>query len=150
MIKGSEALPFVAVILVFCWFTDLIDGPIARLDPHREVSWIGENDAVADLSMSLGIATYLTFSNLIPVWFGVGLVLILLLVWFLKSYQMAWPLYVIPYVIFWYWVFREAQPFGWLLVFYLIGVGILRWSRFKTELFPQFLEAVGSVFRGKK
>ncbi|TET54762.1 MAG: hypothetical protein E3J64_01395 [Anaerolineales bacterium] len=58
-------------------------------------TWVGEHDADADLSASLGVLSYLVFSGYVPT---IALLLGLLIValWVLASYQLGWPLYADP------------------------------------------------------
>ena len=145
LVWGVEALPTAILTVILSWLTDLLDGPLARHDPDPRLTWIGEHDAEADLSVSLGVAAYLVLSGYLPAWMGGAVVLITLGLWVLHSHQLAWPFYALPYVILGVLAFQEAPPFGWLAVGYLLVTLAVRWRRLKGEFLPEFFQAVGSL-----
>ncbi len=147
-VRGAEALPTAVLTVILSWLTDLLDGPLARHAPDPRTTWIGEHDAEADLSVSLGVAAYLVLSGYLPAWMGGALVLMILGLWILHSHQLAWPFYALPYVVLGVTAFREAPLFGWLAVGYLLATLAVRWRRLKGEYLPQFFQAVGSL-RGR-
>jgi len=49
------------------------------------------HDAEADLAVSLGIAVYLVLSGNLVAWVGLGLAVVILLLWPLHSRQLTWP-----------------------------------------------------------
>jgi len=140
--RGREGLPQVILAVIVSWLTDLLDGPLARRDPDREQTWIGEHDAEADLSTSVGVTLYLMASRYLAAWLGIAILLITLGLWFLHSYQLAWPFYATPYVILTTIALRAATLLGWVLIAYVAGVLALRWQRLKNEFLPQFFDAV--------
>ena len=148
LMRGAEALPVAIVIVLICWFTDLVDGPLARYDTDTQITWVGRHDAEADLATSLGVTAYLVFSGYLPGWSGALLVLLMLSLWLLHSQQLAWPFYVLPYVIPGIVAFRRAPFFGWLAIGYVLATLAVRWSRLRRESLPEFLQAVAS-FLGK-
>lgn len=150
--RGADGLPLAVTVLLISWFTDLVDGPLARLAPPSPPSWIGRHDAEADLSTSLGVAAYLAFSGYMPRWLAVALVVLMLGVWFLHSYQLAWPLYAIPYAVLAVVAFGAAPVWGRILVGYLFGTLVLRYRRLRSEFLPAFFHAVATLWgeRGKR
>ena len=142
---GSEALPLAVMTVILCWFTDLVDGPLARHDTNTQTTWVGRHDAEADLTTSLGVTAYLVFSGYLSNWVGVVIVITLLGTWVLHSRQLAWPLYALPYVILGSAAYREATFFGWLATGYLLATLVIRWSRLRHEFLPEFFQAVGDL-----
>lgn len=134
------------MIVLLCWFTDLVDGPLARHDTDTPITWVGKHDAEADLATSLGVTAYLVFSRYLPVWLGALLVLLMVSLWLLHSHQLAWPFYVLPYVILGIVAFRRAPLFGWLAIGYVLATLAVRWSRLRRESLPEFFQAVASFF----
>lgn len=139
---GKEALPTAVMAMVVSWLSDLVDGPLARRDPDARPTWVGEHDAESDLTTSLGVAAYLSLSGYIAAWVGVGLIIVILLLWVLHSHQLAWPFYAIPYVILIGLALQDAPLFGWLAIIYLGITLLIRWRRLKGEYLPQFFDAV--------
>jgi cardiolipin synthase len=141
---GQPALPAVVVITVATWITDVFDGYLARRSAARAHTWVGDHDAEADLSVSLGVLFYLALSGYLPR-FVLLLGLLIVAVWTLASYQLAWPLYAIPYVAL-IWVAMAAAPIhAWLAIGYLGLVTIVTWPRLPQQFLPQFFEAVGRL-----
>ncbi len=147
--RGAEGLPLAVAVLLISWFTDLVDGPLARCAHSPSPDWIGQHDAEADLATSLGVAAYLAFSGYLPSWLAVALVVLILGVWFLHSHQLAWPLYAVPYAILAVVAFGAAPVWGRIMVGYLFGTLVLRYRRLATEFLPEFFQAVATL-RGKR
>jgi len=145
LVEGRETVSAAMMGVIVSWLTDLLDGPLARHDPDPETTWIGEHDAEADLSTSLGVTAYLVLSGHLPGWLGGLLVLVILGLWVLHSHQLAWPFYAAPYVLLVFVAFQETPLFGWLAVLYLLITLALRWSRLWGEFLPQFFQAVRSL-----
>ena len=141
--RDTVAAAMVGVIV--SWLTDLLDGPLARRDPDPETTWIGEHDAEADLSTSLGVTAYLVLSGHLPGWLGGLLVLVTLGLWVLHSHQLAWPFYAVPYVLLVFIALQEAPLFGWLAVGYLLITLMIRRRRLGDEFLPAFFEALRSL-----
>lgn len=146
--RGAEALPTAVLIVVISWLTDVLDGPLARHDADHQVTWVGEHDAEADLTTSLGVVAYLILSGYLPGWLGTLLILTILGLWVLHSHQLAWPFYAIPYVLLILLALQEAPPFGWLAVGYLLVTLAACWSRFWQQYLPEFFQAIDSLHRG--
>ncbi len=147
--RGSEALPSAISLVLLSWVTDTLDGPLARSDSEGSVSWIGKHDAEADLATSVGVTGFLVFSGFLSGWVGIGIVAAMIGTWFLHSYQLAWPLYAVPYVFLGDTAFREEASVIWLAIAYLAFTLVLHWARMRDEFLPEFFRAVGSLFSGK-
>ncbi len=150
LVEGTNTVALAVVGVIVSWLTDLLDGPLARHDPDPETTWIGEHDAEADLSTSLGVTVYLVLSGHLPGWVGAILVLITLGLWILHSHQLAWPFYAVPYVLLGLFAFQEAPLFGWLAVGYLAIALAIRRRRLWGEFLPAFFEAVRSLRNGRE
>ena len=140
--RGREALPQVVLAVVVCWLTDLLDGPLARRDPEAAQTWIGEHDAEADLSTSVGVTIYLMGSRHLAAWLGVAILLATLGLWFLHSPELAWAFYATPYAVLTLIALRIVTLLGLLVLAYLASVAILRWQRLTGEFIPGFFDAV--------
>lgn len=148
--RGADALPAAVLIVVTSWVTDILDGPLARRDPRDWVSWVGQHDAEADLSVSLGVTAYLVLSGYLAGWLGAVLALVTLLLWVFHSHQLAWPVYAVPYVVLIAWAFRVAPFTGWVAGGYLALVLVVRWPRLRYEFLPEFFRAVDSLHRDRE
>jgi hypothetical protein len=143
---GARALPTAIVIVVLSWFTDVLDGPLARRDTVSPVTWVGRHDAEADLSTSLGVVLYLVLSGYMAGWVGLLIGGATLILWAFHSRQLAWPLYATPYGILVFVAVRLVPVVGWLAVAYLLVTLATRWPRLRREYLPEFFQAVGAPF----
>jgi phosphatidylglycerophosphate synthase len=142
---GDRALPAAVLIVVLSWFTDLLDGPLARRDPSSELTWVGQHDAEADLATSLGVVAYLFLSGYMVGWAGALIVAGTLLVWVLHSHQLAWPLYAMPYGVLVFVAIDRTPVVGWLAVVYLLATLGVRLPRLRREYLPEFFQALGKL-----
>ena len=146
--RGAEVLETVIALLMLAFFTDLIDGHLARMSPEKEPSWIGRHDPEADMAMSVGVSSYLTVSGFLAPTVGAVLIFVIVTLW-LYRYQLAWPIYAIPYVILALVALQQAPFFGWLLIAYVLATMIIRIPRLLHEYLPDFVRALGQL-RGRK
>jgi hypothetical protein len=144
-----ETLPQVVLVLIIAWLTDLFDGPLARQDTHHPVTIIGEHDAEADLTTSIGVTVYLALAGYIPAAGALIFLLILTRVWFWHSHQLAWPLYALPYALLLVLAFQEAPAYGRLMGAYVLTMLVISWPRLNDEFLPEFFEALESIRRPK-
>jgi hypothetical protein len=147
MTRGAEALPTVVLTVIISWLTDVLDGPLARRDPDRRITWVGERDAEVDLTTSLGVVAYLVLSGYLAGWLGAVLVLAMLGLWVLHSHQLAWPFYALPYAILILIALQDVPLFGWLAVGYLVVTLVVCWPRLWQQYLPEFFQAVDSLHR---
>ena len=138
--RGEESLPTAVLILILCWFTDLIDGPLARLDTERTTSWVGRHDADADVCMTLAVTAYLVFCGYLKFWFALLIVVLALVLRETRSPQLAWPLGAFAYFGFGVVTFRSAPIFGWMAVGYLVLLLVVRWPRVRDQYIPSIKE----------
>jgi len=150
MARRAEALPTAVFTVIISWLTDVLDGPLARHDSDHRITRVGEHDAEADLTVSLGVAAYLILSGYVAGWLGAMLVLTILGLWVLHSHQLAWPFYALPYVILILIALQDAPLFGWLAVGYLLATLVLCWPRFWQQYLPEFSQTVDSLHRGNR
>ncbi len=143
--EGAEGLTTAVAILLFAWFSDILDGPLARRAPSSEPSWIGAHDAEADMTMSLGVLGFLAFSVLLDARLAIGLGVVIIVLWFI-SYPLAWPFYALPYV-FLLRVTWQRSPTASLGILLYIGMALLaRFGRMRHEYLPLFFENLARVW----
>jgi len=148
--QGAGALPVAVLIVILCWFTDLVDGPLARHDADSRTTWVGKHDAEADLLITVGVSAYLVFSGYLAVWVGVALMLVAVGLRILHSRALAWPVGAVSYLVLGIVTFQESPILGWVVVGYLLVTLAVRWPRLLHEFLPEFFDAVGSLFKGRQ
>lgn len=154
ILLGTQAkfvtLPQVVLVVLVAWLTDLFDGPLARQDTHHPITIIGEHDAEADLTTSIGVTVYLALAGYIPAAGALIFLLILTWVWFWHSHQLAWPLYALPYAFLLILALHETPAYGRLMGTYILAMLVISWPRLNSEFLPEFFEAVQSVRQDKE
>jgi phosphatidylglycerophosphate synthase len=141
---GQEALPSVVLITITTWVSDVFDGYLARRDPTAPHTWIGEHDAEADLSVSLGVLAYLVLSGYLPA-VSILLGVVTVAIWALASHQLAWPLYAMPYLALIWVAFGAAPALSWIALGYLAVVTSITWPRLPQQYLPQFFRAAARL-----
>jgi len=148
LFEPSEGVPAVATLLWMAWVTDLLDGPISRLDPRKIQTFVGKHDLTADVTVSLGCWLFLFLSGIIPAWIGLGYILLsVFLLWHFKSEHLAWGLQAPPYGMVILTAFKYAPAYGILLVAWIAFVVIITWPRFPKYTLPEFLNGMKKLFR---
>ncbi|RME85711.1 MAG: hypothetical protein D6775_02120 [Caldilineae bacterium] len=142
---GAEGLSLAVAVLLLAWFTDLLDGMAARRAPADSTSRIGTHDAEADLSVSLGVTGYLSFSDYLPPLIGLALAALITAIWLGRSHVLAWPFYVIPYVILFWIAWRYEPAAGRMYLGYLAIILFIRRKRFWSEHLPDFFTAIRNL-----
>lgn len=141
---GRTALPAISLLMLYSWFSDLADGLIARRSRLKYHTWLGDHDLEVDMSVAAGLLVYLSLSGYFPLLLS----LIYFLFWallfkrfgLLRSYGMLFQAPVYAAII---WIaLLKVQPYGLLMVIYLIGAIIFTWPRFPDEVIPGFLRGL--------
>ncbi len=144
----SDGISSAATLLWLAWVTDLLDGPISRLDPRKIQTFIGKHDLTADVMVSLGCWLFLTFSGVIPLWLGIGYILFgFFLIWYFKSEYLAWAFQAPPYGMMILTALRYAPAYGVLLITWIAIVVIVTWPRFPKYTLPEFLNGIKALFK---
>lgn len=143
---GSEALPAATTALIFAWATDLLDGTFARRDPSPQPTWVGERDLHADVSVSVSVLAYLTFSRFVPLWASLIYVAItVVLLWHFRSRHLAMAMQAPPYALMLYTALRYATLQGAIAVAWILLTVIVTWPRFPKEVVPSFLHGMRNL-----
>lgn len=139
--QGKAALPAAALLLVYSWTSDLLDGAIARRSRVYYHTWLGDHDLEVDMSASVGVLVYLVAAEYVSLWVAGIYVLIWLLVFWRWGLQRSpgmlfqAPIYAGLIVI----SLRDALYYGLLQVFWILSAVIVTWPRFPREVIPGFL-----------
>ncbi len=150
MFEVPESVASASLLLWFAWFTDLIDGPISRLDPRKTQTLIGKHDLTADVTVALGCWLFLIFSGFVSPLVGVGyLLLSIYLLWHFKSEHLAWGLQALPYAGMILIALIKSPTHGFLLVTWIIFVVLVTWPRFPKYTLPEFLNGMKALFKSR-
>lgn len=140
-------LKAVIIWLLTAWLTDILDGFLARASKAPE-DWIGKHDLYADMTVSLGVLYYLTYSGFISIKFTfLFLIISMILLWYFKSKSLADGIQAIPYGLIIYTSFKNEPFYGFLIVVYLIFLIIITWPRFPKEKVPEFINGIKELFK---
>jgi len=96
-----KSLPTIAVLMIFCWITDVLDGKFSR-QSHKP-TYLGRFDLVADLGLSISLAICLVLWEFIPLLPAVIILVIaaLSLIFFNflppENWQWVWSMGYLPY-----------------------------------------------------
>ncbi len=144
----NQGIASASILLWIAWVTDLLDGPVSRLDLRKTQTWIGKHDLTADVTVSLGCWLFLTFSGIVPSWVGIGYILLSgFSLWYFKSEHLAWGLQAPPYGMMILTALRYEPIYGVLLVVWIAIVVIVTWPRFPKYTLPEFLNGIGRLFK---
>jgi len=145
---GPEAMTTAVLTLLAAWISDVLDGPLARRDPHGIHTWIGDHDLEADVTVATGVWVYLALAGFISPWLAVAYVAIgAAALWHFGSAHLAWGLQALPYGSMIWSAWRMVPPYGMLLVGWIGLVVIATWPRFPRQTVPEFLQGMRSLWR---
>lgn len=141
--RGSDALAPAVLTLFVAWITDLLDGPLARRDPRRLDTWIGNHDLEADLTVALGVWAYLALAGFISLGFAVAYgALGAAALWHFGSVHLAWGLQALPFGATIWTAWRVVPPYALLLILWVGLVLAVTWPRFPRHILPGFLKGM--------
>lgn len=149
--RGVEALPLAALLLVYSWTSDMLDGPIARRSRIYYHSWIGDHDLEVDMSVAVGVLLYLLAAGYLSLTIGfVYLVVWLLIFWYWGLQRSPGMLFQAPIYAGMIWIsLQDAFYFGVIQVFLILAAVVVTWPRFPNEVVPGFIAGF-NVFRKSK
>ncbi len=144
---GEETLPLAVSFLLTSWITDVLDGPLARRDPARTVTWLGEHDLTADLMVAGGAWVYLGLSGFLsPVVMWGYILLAALALWRTRSLYVGWGVQPIPYAAMIWTAYLYARMYAWLLMLWIALVVVVTWPRLPQKA-VEFIQGIGALFR---
>lgn len=148
---GADALPLAALLLVYSWFSDLLDGSLARRSRVYYHSWLGDHDLEVDMAVSVGVLIYLLASGFVSLPVGIAYTLIWVLIFWRWGLQRSpGMLFQAPIYAALIWVsLREAFYFGVVQLFWILSAVVITWPRFPREVVPGFLAGFGFLRRKK-
>lgn len=149
LVYGRSAVPAVCLIMLYSWFSDLVDGSIARRSRIHYHTWLGDHDLEVDMSVAAGLLVYLSLAGYFQPLFSAAYVIFWALLFkrfgLLRSYGMLFQAPVYGAII---WIaLVEALPYGLFIVGFLVAAIIFTWPRFPNEVIPGFLMGLKKLDR---
>jgi len=129
---SRHLLPWVILLTLVGWTTDILDGRMARMDRKGAPTWVGDHDFAVDMGLIYSGLVYLVTTGYLPFWpfFAYGLYASLsALVWTRRSVMMAMaaPIAAAPIVV----AFAHQPFWGWVFLGLIALALFLNWGRFK-------------------
>lgn len=145
--RGEGGLEMAAVIMIVSWFSDIIDGSLARMSRFTKRTWVGDHDLYFDMSVAVGLLIYLTASGYINTWLSVIYIFIWCLIfWRFGILSVLGKLFQTPvYAWFVFISFRFAPIYGGMIAVFLLLAVVITWPRFLTEMVPDFFGGFGEL-----
>jgi cardiolipin synthase len=148
MHSGPRGMATATLTLLVAWVTDVLDGPLARRDPRRRHTWVGDHDLEADLAVGLGVWSYLALAQFIPHLVALAYVAIAVAALLrIGTAPLAWGLQALPYGAMIWTAWRVVSPLGWVLVLWIGVVLVATWPRFPKQMLPEFLAGMASLLK---
>jgi phosphatidylglycerophosphate synthase len=138
----KSLLPLVVALTLIGWSTDVADGRVARLDPHKRRTFIGAMDFAIDLTLIYSGLLYFIAAGFVPFWpflFYALYAASVGLIWTKKSVMMAVaaPIVAMPLIF----SFVYDPLWGWVFLGWIVLAMIVNWNRFREEI-REFIEGV--------
>jgi cardiolipin synthase len=145
---GPEAVAAAALTLLVAWATDVLDGPLARRDPRAIQTWIGDHDLEADMTVALGVWTYLALAGFLSFLLALAYVLAAAAaLWHFGSTHLAWGVQALPYGTMIWTAWQTVPTYGLLLAGWVGFVLVATWPRFPQQTLPEFLGGMRDLLR---
>ena len=147
---GRKALPVFSSLVLFAWFTDAIDGTLARKSGSERHSWLGDNDIGIDVLLAFSVIIYATASGFLLWPLTLGYMMLLLFATLIFHSRTLIVTFIgLSYTVFLYITFRSLFPaFLAALVVGLFAVAIT-WHRIQENLVP-FFKGFKELFTGHR
>jgi phosphatidylglycerophosphate synthase len=149
---GRNGLPLAALVLMYSWTSDVLDGPIARRSKPLIHTWIGDHDLEVDMSVAAGVLIYLTAAGYTPLLLSIAYCLLWSL-FFLRYGLERSPgmLFQAPIYAWFLWVAcQDAPGYGITLWAWILAVVVATWPQFPRQVIPDFLRGFRSVFHSSR
>ena len=149
--QGEQALPIVIPMMILCWSGDFFDGMLARHSRHPRQSFIGSHDVQIDTFVSICLALYMMFAELVSVsigvWYFIGWAVIF---WRFGNDRNLLMLAQTPIYLFFILIGLRGYPtLGYLMVIWVMVALAILWRRFSQEVVPNFIEGMKSLWTHK-
>lgn len=120
--------------LLAAWVSDILDGPLARRSRSGTMTWVGEHDLLADVTVAAGAWLYLGFVGWIDLPLTLAYLLLAAFAWLKTGSQhVGWGIQAIPYAAMIAYALQKTPPYGWVLVLYVGAIVLFTWPRFPQK-----------------
>ena len=140
--NDPQTLPYVIFLLLICWISDSLDGPLARRSRIQYQNIIGENDIFADLMVATGTTIYLMMTSYLNWYIGASFIIIFFYLFMRFGYKGSLGMLYQPIIyLYFIWVAVLYAPdlAIWLLI-YIVLITVFSWKRLLNEQIPRFLK----------
>jgi len=141
--NSPDTLPYAIFLLLICWLTDSLDGPLARRSRIKYQNFIGENDILADIMVATGTAIYLIMVGYLNRYIGISYMIIFFFLFLRFGYKGTFGMLYQPIVyLYFLWIafiYAPGQAL-WLLI-YILLLTIFTWRRLITVRIPRFFNS---------
>ncbi len=146
---GARALPVVSGLVLLAWFTDAVDGTLARKSGSDRHSWLGDNDIGIDVSLAFSVVLYATASGFLawPLLLGCMTILLFATLVF-HSRSLVITFIGLSYSVFLYITLRHLFP-AFLAALALGLFSVLFTRRRILENLVPFFRGFKELFRGQ-
>lgn len=149
-VYGQAAIVPAVIIVMLAWFTDNLDGFLARRDPQRIPSWIGQHEFAADVAFTWATLIYVTLSGLLPAWLAIGFTLVAALVSLGMRRKPVTVLFLrIIDVTLGVLLLVNYPTLGVIVIIYLGTLAIVKWQRLAQGV-PAWARSMRNIVRGKR
>ncbi|MGC9523082.1 MAG: CDP-alcohol phosphatidyltransferase family protein [Anaerolineae bacterium] len=150
IVYGREAFEPALKLLLVAWFTDRLDGALARHSGQADETWIGRHDALVDLGLASAVWILLTTAGFVHplvaipyllIWFGIF--------WHQQGYVTPQPALFGAVIYGWTILeaFRHVPNLGWALVGWLLLATVGGGERFWRVRVPGFFRGLERMLR---
>lgn len=152
ILRGDGGLAIAGWMMIYSWTSDILDGAFARSAGEPQHTWLGDNDLLIDMSVSLGLLFYMMLSGYVGLYVGV----LYLVAWALAFWRFGLTsslgkLFQTP-IYGWFLLIslRHAPIAGWSMLAWIVIAIWLSWPRFPNEVIPGFLDGFGEGEQGNE
>ena len=149
VVYGAAAIVPAVIVAMVAWFTDNLDGFLARRDPQRVPSWVGRHEFVADVLFTWATWVYFTLSGFIPVWLAVAFSAVAVVVSLGVRRKPVVVLFLrIIDVTVGVLLIYHYPTLGAIVVIYLGTLAVVKWPRLARDA-PAWARSLRDILRGK-
>ena len=149
-VYGEAAITAAVIIVMLAWFTDNLDGFLARRDPQHRPSWIGQHEFAVDVAFTWATLFYVTLSGWIPPWLAIGYTVLAAGVGFWVGRKPVTVVFLrIIDVTLWVLLLIHYPTLGLIVTVYLITLAVVKWPRLSQGV-PAWARGLRDVIRGKE
>lgn len=149
VVYGAAAIVPAVILAMIAWFTDNLDGFLARRDPQHVPSWIGRHEFAADVLFTWATLVYFTLSGFIPTWLAIVYTAVAVVVSLAVHRKVVVVLFLrIIDVAVGVLLVYHYPTLGAIVAVYLGTLAIVKWQRLAQGV-PAWARSLRDILRGK-